>query len=274
MDQPDKIKIAADWIKEADGLLIGAGAGMGVDSGLPDFRGEDGFWRAYPGLKAKGINFYDIADGTGFLKHPELSWGFYGHRLDLYRRTIPHDGFYILRRWGESMKHGAFIYTSNVDGQFQKAGFAQSQINECHGSIHILQCAKTCTSDLWPADDFNPVVDEEHCLLTSPLPLCPRCGAVARPNILMFSDWAWIDVRTEQQRVRRDVWKAQVRNLVVVELGAGRAIPTVRQMSERSGPRVIRINTKESAINPKHGIGIDGRALEVLQVIDERLSND
>lgn len=271
MDQQDKIRIAADWIKEADGLLIGAGAGMGVDSGLPDFRSENGFWRTYPGLKSRGLDFYAIADGGGFLKHPALSWGFYGHRLDLYRRTIPHEGFQILRRWGEAMEHSAFVYTSNVDGQFQKAGFAEAQINECHGSLHVMQCAKTCTSDLWPADDFKPEVDEEQCLLTSPLPLCPRCGSVARPNVLMFSDWAWVDDRTERQRIQREAWKAKVKNLVVVELGAGRAVPTVRHLSERSGPRVIRINLRESAINPRHGIGIEGKALEILQAIDEYL---
>ena len=44
------IEQAASLIKDADGLLITAGAGMGVDSGLPDFRGREGFWRAYPAL--------------------------------------------------------------------------------------------------------------------------------------------------------------------------------------------------------------------------------
>ena len=41
---------AAAWLRAADGLLITAGAGMGIDSGLPDFRGPGGFWAAYPAL--------------------------------------------------------------------------------------------------------------------------------------------------------------------------------------------------------------------------------
>lgn len=44
------VQRAADWISQAESLLITAGAGMGVDSGLPDFRGEQGFWNHYPAL--------------------------------------------------------------------------------------------------------------------------------------------------------------------------------------------------------------------------------
>lgn len=57
---------AAQWLSEADGVLITAGAGMGVDSGLPDFRGTDGFWRAYRALYAEGIHFEDIANPVAF----------------------------------------------------------------------------------------------------------------------------------------------------------------------------------------------------------------
>ena len=55
---------AADLLAAADGLLIAAGAGMGVDSGLPDFRGNAGFWNAYPALGAAGTPFMDVAYRT------------------------------------------------------------------------------------------------------------------------------------------------------------------------------------------------------------------
>src|SRR5215217_762286 len=73
----------------ADALLIGAGAGIGVDSGLPDFRGDQGFWRAYPPLARLGIRFVEIANPRSFARHPELAFGFYGHRLALYRPSFP-----------------------------------------------------------------------------------------------------------------------------------------------------------------------------------------
>jgi NAD-dependent SIR2 family protein deacetylase len=95
-------------------LLITAGAGVGVDSGLPDFRGTEGFWRAYPALRHYGFSFEDIANPAGFASNPRLNWGFYGHCLALYRATVPHAGFGILLRWASAMKHGAFVFTSNV----------------------------------------------------------------------------------------------------------------------------------------------------------------
>src|SRR5690554_5324373 len=75
------------WLERADGLIITAGAGMGVDSGLPDFRGNEGLWRAYPALRQSRLEFTRIASPAAFRREPELAWGFYGHRLELYRKT-------------------------------------------------------------------------------------------------------------------------------------------------------------------------------------------
>jgi NAD-dependent SIR2 family protein deacetylase len=269
-----KMEIAVQWIKSADGLLITAGAGMGVDSGLPDFRGPEGFWRAHPGLRQEGLTFTEMANPAAFRNDPERAWGFYGHRLMQYRSTVPHRGFEILRKWASKMQHGAFVFTSNVDGQFQKAGFAESRIAECHGSIHYLQCSVPCHSDIWPVDpNLSFMVDVEACRLLTPMPRCNRCGVVARSNILMFYDGAWLDSRAEQQAVRLRTWLAQVEQPVVIEIGAGRAIPTVRNFSARQGARIVRINPDDWAINPAFGVGIPGRGLKTLEQLDELLSN-
>lgn len=91
---------------------------MGIDSGLPDFRGKDGFWRAYPALHHASLDFYSIASPQAFHASPDLAWGFYGHRLDLYRRTKPHSGFAILKHWGERLQHGVAVFTvGRDDGQ-------------------------------------------------------------------------------------------------------------------------------------------------------------
>src|ERR1700739_1568777 len=124
-------------IREADALLVTAGAGMGVDSGLPDFRGNAGLWRAYPGLAEAKRDFQSISNPRAFEDEPELAWGFYGHRLRLYRETEPHPGFAILKRWGERAERGAFVFTSNVDGHFQRAGFVEDRIEEHHGSVQL-----------------------------------------------------------------------------------------------------------------------------------------
>ena len=106
---------------------------MGVDSGLPDFRGTQGFWKAYPPIAKLKLRFEEMANPRWFADDPEFAWGFYGHRLNLYRETAPHEGFSILREWGDSKKGGAFVYTSNVDGHFQQAGFEENQVLEREG---------------------------------------------------------------------------------------------------------------------------------------------
>ena len=70
------IKKAKQKIKEADVILITAGAGMGVDSGLPDFRGDEGFWKAYPVIKNLGHSFVDMANPQWFDTKPKLAWAF------------------------------------------------------------------------------------------------------------------------------------------------------------------------------------------------------
>lgn len=134
------ISNAAQAIHNASSLLITAGASMGVDSGLPDFRGNEGFWKAYPPFAKMGLPFSELANPRWFARDPELAWGFYGHRLNLYRRMVPHAGFAVLKRWAG--ERSAQVYTSNVDGQFQQAGF--EEVCEIHGSILHLQCAVPC----------------------------------------------------------------------------------------------------------------------------------
>lgn len=279
MKPNDWYQAAADLINAADAMLIGAGAGMGVDSGLPDFRGNEGFWKAYPHLAQARISFQEMATPEAMRQLPTLGWGFYGHRLDLYRRTVPHAGFQILRRWGQRMPLGARIFTSNVDGQFQKAGFSEGQIHECHGSLHYLQCMRVCGSGIWSAKHFIPRVEEASGHLLNLPPTCPSCGELARPNVLMFNDMWWLAERSEGQQREESVWvehlvRAKAR-LVVVELGAGTAISTVRQFSQylsrHCGARIIRINPRESKVANPHDIGIAQGALTALQGIDRAM---
>jgi len=253
MNIDENIKQAKRLLEEADAIFITAGAGMGVDSGLPDFRGVEGFWNAYPKAKELGLSFEEMANPEWFESDPQLAWAFYGHRLHLYRDTVPHEGFHKLLDLSNTKKYGSFVFTSNVDGQFQKAGFTEEQMMECHGSIHELQCMDNCQGMLWSSDDTFIEI-EEGFRAKEPLPTCPFCGEMARPNILMFGDYGWEYARTDGQRDRLVKWmdrlEAEDAKLAIVEIGAGTAVPTVRNTSEqiakRFGVPVIRINPRES----------------------------
>lgn len=247
---------AAQLISRAEALVITAGAGMGVDSGLPDFRGNRGFWNAYPMYERLGLSFIQAANPEHFEADPHFGWGFYGHRTNLYRATEPHSGFALLGDWIQRFGLDYFIVTSNVDGQFQKAGFPDDRILEVHGSIHHLQCTLPCNDAIWP--NREEFVIDETTMRALDVPRCRQCDRVARPNILMFGDYSWLHQRTADQEERFATFlrNNDRRPAVVIEMGAGTAVPTIRNLSDRLGrkevARVLRINPREPQIGRPH----------------------
>jgi NAD-dependent SIR2 family protein deacetylase len=268
---------AALAIATADALLIGAGAGMGVDSGLPDFRGNDGFWKAYPPYQRLGLNFVSLANPRWFTDDATLAWGFYGHRMGLYRQTTPHKGFAILDRWARGMKRGEFVFTSNVDGQFQRAGFDAERIVEVHGSFDGMQCTRECGIGIFPARSYDVAIDPESMRAIHPLPSCPRCGALSRPNILMFGDCGWDSRRTDSQMWRLNSWinSLGAAKLVVIECGAGRTVPTVRVTCENLArdlaATLVRINPREPDVTAGH-VSLPMNAIDALLAVDTRIN--
>ena len=266
---------AAMALEKARALVITAGAGLGVDSGLPDFRGERGFWNAYPMYERLGLSFVQAANPDHFDRDPAFGWGFYGHRTNLYRDTVPHAGFSLLLRWIDRFGLDWFVVTSNVDGQFQKGGFAEENMLEVHGSIHHLQCTRPCCRAIWANNERIPV--DTATMRAGNIPRCIHCGATARPNILMFGDGSWISDRTARQERNFDEFVTDHREspMVVIELGAGTAIPTIRHTSEMLGRRpdatVVRINPREAQIAPPH-LSLSCGALEGLRGIEAALA--
>ena len=260
------IQKAKQIINEAQAILITAGAGMGVDSGLPDFRGKSGFWEAYPVIRDLGISFQEMANPQWFTINPSLAWAFYGHRLNLYRDTIPHDGFKMLLDLVKTKKDNYFIFTSNVDGQFQKAGFDSDKIYEVHGSIHHLQCSGQCRDKIWNANKEYIEVDMDKFEAIN-IPLCSDCGDVVRPNILMFGDWGWNGKRAISQEKKYSQWKTdnKYKKIAIIEIGAGTELATVQHEGDQltkhyKNMSLIRINPRdfEVTIDRNVGIGLGG----------------
>lgn len=263
---------AAALITDADGLLVTAGAGIGIDSGLPDFRGPGGFWKAYPALGRRRLQFTDVASPAAFEAVPRIAWGFYGHRLALYRATVPHEGFRLLDAWGSRLRRELRVFTSNVDGQFQKSGVPEAHVTECHGSIHHLECLDDCGEPVWSADALVPDIDEEACEWRGALPTCPGCGGLARPNILMFHDGGWDGRRYEPAESALQDWLDRTYRLVVIEIGAGTEIPSARRFGEATRAPLVRINPREADVARGADVSIAAGALAALRAIDESMA--
>lgn len=144
MDKPEDTealyKQAAQLIKDADAILITAGAGMGVGSGLGTFRGQAaGVW---PPLEKRKLRFEEMSCPSRFQKDdkygPQLAWAFWKWRYCAYTQNEPHAGYKILKKWADTKK-SCFVFTSNIDGHFERAGF-EGKVEECHGTVTHLQC--------------------------------------------------------------------------------------------------------------------------------------
>ena len=252
-DLDQRLEQAATWVRDAKRFVITAGAGMGADSGLPTFRGAEGFWKAYPAFRQLGLEWRALARPKWFEEDPELAWGFYGHRVQTYRETAPHQGYHILKSWCQSRP--SFVFTTNVDAAFQEAGWGEEQINEVHGSLSWLQCTALCHRETWSAEGHDFHIDATSCRARSPLPMCPKCNRVARPNVVLFGDHTFTKQRTTAQRRRYESWLTKDPGLVVIEVGAGVDIPTARRHS-----RHLQVKYKANVIriNPENPEGASG----------------
>jgi len=136
-----------------------------------------------------------MANPAAFATHPELAWGFYGHRLKRYRETVPHGGFAILRGWADHMRRGAFVFTSNVDGQFQKAGILEDRVHECHGSKTSKDFSQS--RQMWKSPSCSDEADQDAATARRPAVLVKRVheanGLRIPPFEFCASEWPNFD---------------------------------------------------------------------------------
>jgi len=194
-----------------------------------------------------------------------------------------------MKEWGESKPDGYFVFTSNVDGHWKKAGVPAEKLIECHGTVDYLQCTENCTEDIWPSYETlkGIVVDPETFRAKDPLPQCKNCNELARTNVLMFNDGTFNDNRLNVQMESLKKWRASMRDksmatsskfkLAVIEVGAGKAVPTVRFQSEgmcqQFDASLIRINLRDSdfPVNMKGGphFSLPLGGLQALQLLNK-----
>jgi NAD-dependent SIR2 family protein deacetylase len=253
----ERTQIKTLWDK-AEGVVILAGAGMSVDSGLPDFRGSTGLWTT-----AKET-FITKATAKGFDTNPLASWNFYVERLINYQTTAPHSGYSQLLQLIALHDKDSFVVTSNVDGHFLTAGYDPGKLHEIHGDLRSIQCNRPCCRNLHSMPKFSSLLQTEN-----EIPRCPYCKGFARPNILMFSDpkVVWTNIDQGAERYRN--WAAPKLEILGIEIGAGTGVPSIRIFGEERTTALLRINLYEAEVTRESDFGIASTALDGIQTLVE-----
>lgn len=155
--------------------------------------------------------------------------------------------------------------------------FDELRVVECHSSLNHLQCAPRCGSvEIWSSEDKKVDVDPETFRARRPLPSCPACGGLARPNVLMFGDFAWNPKRSNDRENRYEKWLSEHKldgsYIVAIEFGAGTAIPTVRFECQRQARKLIRVNPRDYQV-PQGAIALSMDALPALKALETEITN-
>jgi len=231
----ENIKQSKNYIDNYDALLIVAGAGLGIDSGLPDYRGPQGLWNTWHPAKSMKMTYENLSTHELFLDNPALAWGFQTYLTKLYYELDPHQGYFdLLNICSNKFSNNYFVITSNVDSQFLKSGFDDKKLYEVHGTKRLWQCTdKNCNKMHYPwlmnVEDL-PKINEETLTALRPYPKCKYCDAIARPNVSFFGDYYFNEKVCKKQSLNLFNWleKNKGKKLLIMELGCGTSPHSIR----------------------------------------------
>ncbi len=270
MKSNNNYKVVSDLVKNSECIIVLAGAGMSVDSGINAYRGDDGFWNKELEINGLRINQLDLMSHQSFEENPDKSWSLIAYLLDLFEEKQPHLGYYALLSLLD--KKDYFVYTSNIDKQFLKSGYDEKRIVECHGSIYKMQCTDILERENWNTPKLE--LDYSKFTLNQDYPKCPKCEQPCRPNLFLFGDFFWISKDYLEQEKKYNDWKKSIfesnKKVLVFEIGAGTTVNTLRKESERLSKLdipIIRINTSEFQVSQPNEISISASALEAIENI-------
>lgn len=156
----------AELVRTHQPCVVLTGAGISTESGIPDFRSPTGIWTRYDPMEYATID--------AFRADPAKVWDFYGRRVAALEDAEPNEGH---RAVAELERRGWIdaVVTQNVDGLHQRAG--SRTVVEVHGSIRSARCLDCGTAI--PASDTLDLL---------PLPACPTCGEVLKPDVVLFGE--------------------------------------------------------------------------------------
>jgi NAD-dependent deacetylase len=239
-----------DHLRSACRILFVTGAGLSADSGMPTYRGRGGLYhggRTTP----SGVPIEQALSGSMFATRPEVTW----HSiLELERPTrgaLPNRGHCVIAEMEDHFE-AVWTLTQNVDGLHRRAG--SRQVLDVHGDLHDLICTRC---------DYRATVPDYAGLDAIP-PLCPPCGGILRPAVVLFGE------ELPEGKMAR-LWREFEAGFdLVFSIGTSSLFPYIAApvlLARQSGIPTVEINPESSAVTSKVEIKIGGGAAEVLDRI-------
>lgn len=267
----DQIKNAVKLIKEADAVIIGAGAGASTAAGI-EYGGKRFRENFHEFIMKYGGQYMTDMYAAGFYPFPseEARWGYWSKHALLNRFDPPALPMY--KEVYEIVKDKEyFVLTTNVDHQFYKAGFAEDRIFATQGDYGKIQCQRGCHPKTYDAEELFRKMDaaRKDCLIPTELvPKCPVCGGRMAMHLrcdnYFVEDEEWHETA---DRYADFLEQNQGKNVVLIELGVGFNTPVIirfpfeKLVRENDTYSLIRLNRNEAVVPENFGkraIGIDG----------------
>ncbi|MGK5094323.1 Sir2 family NAD-dependent protein deacetylase [Deltaproteobacteria bacterium TL4] len=174
-------------VRQAKQVTILTGAGISAESGIPTFRGPEGYWT----IESKEYFPEEMATNAMFHRHPVEVWKWYLYRRNVCHQAQPNPGHKAIERLEQLLGDRFKLITQNVDGLHLRAGNRMERTYQIHGNINFMRCSQECTSAIYPLPSEIPY--QPHVLeMTGPLMevlSCPQCGAMTRPHVLWFDEY-------------------------------------------------------------------------------------
>ena len=256
-------------------ILLLTGAGISAESGIPTFRGKEGYWQV-------GSNNYhpqEMATHAAFLRMPDEIWAWYLYRRSVCRAADPNPAHRAVAKLEQSLGDRFVLATQNVDGLHLRAGNTLKRTYQIHGNIDFMRCGDDCSTAFIPLPEGvdtrwekgRSLGEHERELLR-----CPRCGARARPHVL------WFDEYYDEERFRfHSTLEVAARASLLVVVGSTGQTNLPHQVGElvaRRGASMIVVNPEPSpfssfaARNPR-GLFLEGTAGHWLPPLLERVAD-
>ena len=260
---------------ERGSLVVLTGAGISAESGIPTFRGREGYWV----VGSREYQPQEMATHAMFRKNPEAVWAWYLYRRDVCSRAEPNPGHYAVVALEDMFGERFRLVTQNVDGLHLRAGNTRKRTCQIDGNINFARCDDIGCNQrvrLLPeglgmgrSKGSMLTVDESACLQ------CPECGGWTRPHILWF-DECYDDHNFYYDSSITAAASASV--LLVVGTSGATSLPMhVGGLAAEKGALIIDVNPEPNPFSrlaeSTGGLFIRGKGSTVLPSIVDQISH-